>query len=280
MLLGPEQKAQFGRQIDRLAVSWEGPFGEAANRAFEHDRRELLAALAAQREKGLRLKASTNWSDVALALQAYLLTGQATEAWQREFLPLIAALFAAEAEQLGTTLGVSIAFDVTNIYAVDWFNQYTLSFAKPIVATTSDAITNMLGQAMQEGWSIRTMERRLGTMFDQWMRGDVPADQFAWYSERMPQYRREMIARTETMRASNAGSYEIYDVAGVQSREWLATGDNRTRETHLMANGQVKPMGIPFIVGGYPMMYPGDASMGAPPGEFINCRCTIIPVVE
>jgi len=86
------------------------------------------------------------------------------------------------------------------------------------------------------------------------------------------------VARTETMRASNAGGFQLYKDWGVQRKEWLATGDNRTRDSHRAANGQIVSIDEPFTVGGSPMMYPGDP--GAPIAEFANCRCTTAPVFE
>ena len=40
------------------------------------------------------------------------------------------------------------------------------------------------------------MEDRLELLFTQYSEGDVSAEDFAWFSERMPQHRREVIART------------------------------------------------------------------------------------
>jgi len=103
------------------------------------------------------------------------------------------------------------------------------------------------------------------------------------YSNKLLRQRGETIARTETLKALNAGRQEALDQLienpnnDVQAqdvvRAWDSTGDARTRETHAAADGQVAAQGVPFTVGGYSMMYPGDSSMGAPPGETINCRC-------
>ena len=54
----------------------------------------------------------------------------------------------------------------------------------------------MLGQALEEGWTVSEMEDRLELLFTQYSEGDVSAEDFAWFSERMPQHRREVIART------------------------------------------------------------------------------------
>jgi len=105
------------------------------------------------------------------------------------------------------------------------------------------------------------------------------------YSNKLLRQRGETIARTETLKALNAGRQEALDQlienpnndvrAEDVVRAWDSTGeDGRTRQSHLDADKQDPvPQGQPFIVGGYSMMYPGDSSMGAPPGETINCRC-------
>ena len=103
------------------------------------------------------------------------------------------------------------------------------------------------------------------------------------YSNKLLRQRGETIARTETLKALNAGRQEALDQlienpnndvrAEDVVRAWDSTGDARTRETHAAADGQVVPQGEAFTVGGYSMMYPGDTSLGAPAGETVNCRC-------
>ena len=89
--------------------------------------------------------------------------------------------------------------------------------------------------------------------------------------------RANVIARTETHQASVAGADEAMAVSGINElmvREWIAAEDDRTRESHLEVNGETRPMGEPFQVGGATLMYPGDPAANAP-GETINCRCVL-----
>lgn len=54
-------------------------------------------------------------------------------------------------------------------------------------------------------------------------------------------------------------------------REWVAILDNHTREAHALANGQIRPLGQLFDVGGEQLRWPGD-----PRGSYentVNCRC-------
>ena len=59
-------------------------------------------------------------------------------------------------------------------------------------------------------------------------------------------------------------------------KEWLARRDGVTRDSHLLADGQRVNKVANFKVGGYNMRYPADSSQGAPAGEIVNCRCTVI----
>ena len=96
-------------------------------------------------------------------------------------------------------------------------------------------------------------------------------------------WRAELIARTESCTTMNAGSNELYKAEGVESKEWVATLDDRTRDSHLLMDGVVVPITEKFEVPatsqseGAWMDYPGDAS--APASETCNCRCTMAPIV-
>lgn len=89
------------------------------------------------------------------------------------------------------------------------------------------------------------------------------------------------IARTESIGALNAARLESFRAMAenepdvVFEKTWLATtGDGRTRPAHAAADGQRVGLNDPFIVGGFPMMFPGDPS--APADLCINCRCTML----
>jgi SPP1 gp7 family putative phage head morphogenesis protein len=86
------------------------------------------------------------------------------------------------------------------------------------------------------------------------------------------------IARTETAVASSTSQYEAYKENGVGKKRWLAIIDDRTRPSHVEANGQTVDIDEPFRVGDAEMMHPHDPS--APAEEVINCRCDEIPIVQ
>lgn len=93
--------------------------------------------------------------------------------------------------------------------------------------------------------------------------------------------RATVIARTEALGALNAGRYAAHlqiaaDSDTPMDRVWLSTLDSRTRVTHRRADGQRKPIGTPFTVGGAPLWYPGDPL--GPAQEVIQCRCSVLLV--
>ncbi len=76
----------------------------------------------------------------------------------------------------------------------------------------------------------------------------------------------------------NFGSTATYKSAGVEQKEYLAVQDDRTRDAHAEADGQIVGIDESFIVDGEELQYPGDPSGDA--GNVINCRCSILPVIS
>ncbi len=82
----------------------------------------------------------------------------------------------------------------------------------------------------------------------------------------------EMLAATETAQATGWTQHTV----ATQSRMillkiWQSISDDRTRPSHLDANGQRRLLNEPFDVGGALLQWPADA--GGPLREIINCRC-------
>jgi len=86
-----------------------------------------------------------------------------------------------------------------------------------------------------------------------------------------------MFARTAITGAQNAGRQVQMEQAaqlGLQvNKKWLATLDNRTRDSHRAMDGEEVPYNEDFSNG---LEYPGDPSGSAE--EVYNCRCTMITV--
>ena len=102
--------------------------------------------------------------------------------------------------------------------------------------------------------------------------------------DRNLQLRAKTIARNESITAMRAGRHEgfvqMLETGRVSEdqieRRWDATGDDRTRLSHLAMHDQkVTGLSAPFVspITGARMMFPGDTSLGAPAEELIQCRC-------
>lgn len=87
-------------------------------------------------------------------------------------------------------------------------------------------------------------------------------------------------ARTAYTGAQNAGRIEGLHQAqelGIKvKKQWMATLDNRTRDSHAELDGQIQEVDDPFESELGDIMYPGDPT--AEPGNTYNCRCTLVYV--
>jgi len=256
---------------------------KAADRAFDNDLRAMLAILKKAKDKSLREKASPDYDYIRSMAQQYF-DREAWEQWRREFQPMITKLVIRRGEEMAKDLAeFGFRFDVQNLQARDWFNKYTLRFAQPICDTTNNDIRRLLAGVKRSGKTLSETQNYLTSMFRAYQGETLDPDEWAWYEERLPRHRTENIARTETLRAANAGSHEIHKMWGVGWKEWLATYDDRARPEHMTAGSEYKeggsigpiPIDQPFIVMGEELMYPHDPA--GSPKNFCNCRCTTAP---
>lgn len=123
---------------------------------------------------------------------------------------------------------------------------------------TSDRLGSTLTQGVNLGEGIDKLMDRVQSVFD------------------VSDSRAETIARTEVIGAANGASHDLASAIGdtgmVLEKTWVATADERTRETHADADGQTVALGDMFEVGDAELAYPGDENSDAWE-ELVNCRC-------
>lgn len=165
-----------------------------------------------------------------------------------------------------TTSGVTrvnnafgVSFDLEAPFVQDFIRARANQLAGQVTDTTYSAIQQALADGVANGASIDDLASAVQDVFDVASRS-----------------RAQTIARTEVISASNgsaslAAAQLPSDVAAGQ--EFIATRDERTRDDHAEADGQIVAIGTPFTVGGEPLAYPGDPS--GSPENVVNCRCTV-----
>jgi len=85
------------------------------------------------------------------------------------------------------------------------------------------------------------------------------------------------VAQTEVNLAYNDARHQAMSDAGIEYKAWLSSHGPNVRPAHAMAEMDYVddpiPLDEPFNVGGEKLMFPGDDSLGASPGNIINCQC-------
>lgn len=196
----------------------------------------------------------------------------ATEMWFSQQLgPVLAAV--AEVWTTGYEGGFTDAPEV--IPDGQWGVKQAVRDARNRLAGVPDSVFTVIRTATMDattqGWSADDLATKVEAILGE-------HGQESWRGRALT------IARTEALSAYNGGkfaSFQAYagSVGGDWEKIWLATHDHRTRFTHTGKGGgdlQRVPLMDSFVIGGAPLMYPGDPL--GPPGEIINCRCSMLLV--
>lgn len=156
-------------------------------------------------------------------------------------------------------LDPTVGFDIWKSVVVDWLTENSSTKIVQINDTTRQIIRDKLAEGVKAGESINQLADRIRGLYNEFYQG-----------------RSESIARTEVISASNLGSLAGATQLGLKlDKEWISTYDDRTREAHKHADGQVVPLDKPFVVAGDKLSFPGDSSKGAKANNVIQCRCTL-----
>jgi len=246
----PEQwKERWAKGIDLVATAWESVFRKTAAGLFRKEKAELLKIL---RKEGKATKQGDPFATFLEEGAAYLMVDK--DAWAEEFTPLFSGLVAAQADNILGAYGIS--FDINRPEVQEFLKGYTYEFAKGIEGVSEKGLRELVAQAQAEGWSVPTLRKA------------IEEDTKHYYDK----VRSKRIARTETIRSSNAGTEEAWKQAGIEKKQWYATLDGRqcaeceAQYEYSKAN--------PTIMG-------GDFQAGIPyPPLHPNCRCTILAYFE
>ena len=144
----------------------------------------------------------------------------------------------------------------------DYFRIFGAVKIAQISSTTIKQVKGLLSQTVDQGLSERDASR--------FIRERIPS---------LSASRAQTIARTETHAAANYAVMESFQSTGIEARrEWVSATDERTRDDHIEANGQIVGLNEPFEIGADQLMYPGDPA--GSPENVINCRCAVVFVFD
>jgi len=137
-----------------------------------------------------------------------------------------------------------------------------------IAETTMEYVMHTLDLAEAMNWTVDEFARAIREQLD---------TQEPWRAKR--------IAVTEAAKVENFGELQGYkETEYVELKGWLCAFVELSRQAHKDADARYseEPIALdePFDVGGDKMMHPLDGSLGAGPGQIINCYCTMFPRVK
>lgn len=172
-------------------------------------------------------------------------------------------------------------------FVVDTYTEFGIELSEaPASTTIRPALAKQLdktGLLRSKDINTTTKDKLISTISEA-LTNETPRDELIKQIESLYEgfttSRSETIAQTEVARIGNATKRDIYSQSDRVSKfEWVAIMQpGVTRDAHLGADGDTAPRGGKFLVGGEMLAYPGDPT--GSPENTINCRCTLVPVLD
>lgn len=232
--LPEENKEAMWRSYIAKTEGQEGAFKKAFKLLLDEQEKEVIG----------KLKGAKKPED------AMFDTSEANKSFVKKFKPLITDVFEHSAalvmiedlEPPHKDMKQELPLDAE---AIEWIETRSLESAKLVNGTTKEMLRKELAEGFKEGESVPKLTKRIKTFYDGTHKG-----------------RANMVARTETIAASNEGALWRYDKEGIETYEWYCALDERSCDDCTALHGRIYPMG-----------------QGEVPPLHTNCRCVVLPII-
>ena len=245
-----EQKRMYWKQHEEKREEWENKFAREMRKFFRGEKAVIEEAMQNTTPEDADKEAVT-------AVEGQMGT------MRNKFTSLYVAMFEEFGENVYNRImgkseqpTESKSFDAFDEEIMKWISNEVARKVKQVANTTKQKIRDRVAEGVREGEGIPEIAKRIDSL----------------YLEQIIPNRSVTIARTETLGASNKASIEGARQTDIPlKKQWISTGDGRTREDHEEADGQTVGLDEMFEIGGSYMDRPGDG----PAEQVVMCRCTV-----
>lgn len=254
------------RAIDDEKKEAEDPIGLEASRLFREQRDEVVQRLLGLAERGGLARHVRDADDEApgylSAVELFDLQRWINETLERLQPSLLDAVeLGFETGALRIEADASFVPDDRRVKSVI---EEVNSKIRNVPATTLKRIDQVIEAGLRNNETWGQIANRIRAEFDDF----TP-------------YRSKLIAQTSGTPAFEQGQTISWAEAGLNKRRGLSQRDGRVRRgrfDHTEYDLQEVGMTEPFEISGEQLMFPGDTSLGASPGNTISCRCSQLPL--
>lgn len=223
-------------------------------RFFKAQKSAVLARLA-EHSKGFESRTK----DASVELITININDEA-KTLAKKVKPIMRAIYEKLGKQAVADIGAIASFNVGSPAAAEFAADHISKFALDVNKTTHARINKIITDALAEKFNTGTTQAELTKT----IRAGIEAE-YGFYDK----FRAARIARTESGIAGNSGFFEGMKQSGVEKKRWIASRDEKTRDSHAAADGEEVGIDEPFQVGESLLDHPGDAN--GPVEEIVNC---------
>jgi len=189
--------------LERLNLPFERRMRRSIIKVWEKERRIIIANIK-KTKKAWRTKDKTD--ELLYPKKKFV------DEFNALFKTLMAEIMEKNADGAIEFAELDIAFDMGNPHVQKWLDTYPLHLSESMEGVNIEKLRRQLKAGIEAGEGIPELTKRVNMTYDNWNKA-----------------RSEMIARTETLRASNQGALAAYRQSGVVTHlTWATFWDSRT----------------------------------------------------